>query len=126
MCDNPDRNPWDVYVNPALTQSILEGLLDRVLEGGIEQVQHELPTLDRAPREELKRLFRGVERKKATMEAGLDRNLAHIEFDIDRIKRLSEEELKELLAQKLVPRIIEDIKELEVNRPIPDWCYAFF
>ena len=126
MCDNPDKNPWDVYVNPALAQGILEELLDRVLEGGIEQIRDELPVLQRVPREELKRFFRGVERRKVTLETGLDKNLAHIEFDMDRIKKLSESELEELLGQKLMPRIIQDIKELELNRPIPDWCYAFF
>jgi hypothetical protein len=50
----------------------------------------------------------------------------HIECDVERLKKLSTEELTDLLGNKLVPRIIDDLKKLELNRPVPDWCYAFF
>lgn len=126
MCDNPDMNPWDVLVNPILTQNILENLMVRAREEGIEQIQKDLPSLENVSSDELQSFFRGIESKKVAIDDGTEMKLAHIEFDIDRLKELPERELQDLLSQKLVSRIIKDIQELEINRPIPDWCYAFF
>jgi hypothetical protein len=126
MCDNPNRDPWEVLINPAFVETILYAVLSKTLEKGIDTMQLEIPELKKIPREDLEILIKGIERKKAAREDGSEGKLAHVEFDIQKIKKLSEKELTELLGRKLVPRIIEDIKKLEVNRPIPDWCYAFF
>jgi hypothetical protein len=126
MCDDPDKSPWDVLLDPALVLAILPEVLNRVLDKGVEQLQSEIPALKDIPRERLVGFLRGIERKKAVMEGTLESDLVHMEFDIHRLKKLSERELGELLGNKLVPRIVEDIKKLEVERPIPDWCYAFF
>lgn len=126
MCDNPNKDPWEVYIDPEILMRILPELYKKVLNKGVNELKSEFSSLKDIPQEKLVKFFRGVEQKKAAKEGELEKNIAHIEFDIDRIKMLKEEELRDLLGKKLVPRIIQDIKKLEINRPIPDWCYAFF
>ena len=122
MCDNPDKNPWEALIDPAIVRIIL----DQVVDGGVKRLVREFPALAKAPPEDLEKFVKGVESQRAARKQAVESNLAHIDFDVSRLKNLPEDKLRGLLQNKLVPRIIEDMKKLEVERPIPDWCYAFF
>jgi hypothetical protein len=126
MCDNPEVDAWHVEVDPALVRVVLESLRSKVNEKGLEYLQSEIPGLKTVPRESLLKILEVPAGSEHTKGGLSQHDLMHMEFDVERLKRLSAEELRHLLGNKLVPRIIDDLKNLELNRPVPDWCYAFF
>jgi hypothetical protein len=116
MCDNPEKNPWEVLVDPAMVRLVLAGVRDRVRESGVEQLRSDFPALSTVSREDLVGFLKGIERDQATEQVKSARDLAHVEFDVHRLKELSEDQLRDLLQKKLVARIIEDVKTLELDR----------
>jgi len=126
MCDNPKTNPWEVLIDPAIARIVIAHTQECALAKGVEYLVQDIPELAKLPREDLKKFAKGGVSEHTAAAPIAEGDLAHIEFDVSRLKKLPEAELRELLQAKLVARIIQDIRKLEINRPIPDWCYAFF
>jgi hypothetical protein len=126
MCDNPKTDPWEIIIDPAIARIVLAHSLEKLPRDKAEQLAREIPELANFPPEAINKFIKGVRGQRRATKNVPEGNLAHVVFDVEKLKNLPEAELQRLLQNKLIPRIIQDIKKLELERPIPDWCYAFF